>query len=172
MIPWAGELLTSAIVASAPGGTSEAGLRASVEAAGGHLTGESLVAAQLRTGNAEAALAECERRLPQLEKEGRIRAYWIFEEMRIQALLALGRLHDVGSAVEAALSFVAPLGWRTLAWRLQASRVAALTGLGDQRAAAERRTAVQLLTAVAGTLRDTSVRSRLLSQRVAAGLLE
>jgi tetratricopeptide (TPR) repeat protein len=172
MIPWAGDLLASAIVASAPGGTSEAGLHASVEAAGGHLTGESLVAAQLRTGDAEAALAECERRLPQLEKEGRIRAYWIFEEMRIQALLALGRLHDVGSAVEAALSFVAPLGWRTLAWRLQASRVAALTGLGDQRAAAERRTAVELLTVVAGTLRDTSVRSRLLSQRVAAGLLE
>ena len=64
-----------------------------------------------------------------------------------------------------------PLGWRSLAWRLQASRVAALDELGDEHAAA-RRTAVELLTAVASTLRDTSVRSRFLSQRVAASLLE
>ena len=106
MIPWADDLLASAIVASAPDGASEASLRASVEAAGGHLAGELLVAAQLRTGNAEAALGECERRLPQLEKEGRVRAYWMFEELRIQALLALDRLHDVCSAVETALSFV------------------------------------------------------------------
>jgi tetratricopeptide (TPR) repeat protein len=171
MIPWADDLLASAIVASAPDGTSEASLRASVEAAGGHLADEWLVAAQLLTGNAEAALGECERRLPQLEEEGRVRAYWIFEELRIQALLALGRFNDVCSAVEAALSIVAPLGWRTLAWRLQASRAAALDKLGDKRAAAERRTAVELLTAVAGTLRDSSVRSRFLSQRAAASLL-
>jgi class 3 adenylate cyclase/tetratricopeptide (TPR) repeat protein len=172
MIPWADDLLAAAIVASAPDGTSEASLRASVEAAGGHFAGESLVAAQLRTGNAEAALGECERRLPQLEKEGRVRAYWIFEELRIQALLALDRLHDVCSAVETALSFIAPLGWRSLAWRLQASQFAALDELGDERAATARRTVVELLTAVAGSLRDTSVRSRFLSQRVAASLLE
>jgi hypothetical protein len=47
-----------------------------------------------------------------------------------------------------------------------------LDKLGDLSAAAERRTAVELLTAVAGTLRDTSVRSRFLSQRIAASLLE
>ncbi len=172
MIPWADDLLVSAIVASAADGTGEADLRARVETAGGHLAGESLVAAQLRTGNAEAALAECERRLPQLEREGRVRAYWIFEELRIQALLAVDRLHDVCSGVETALSFIAPLGWRSLAWRLQASQVAALDELGDERAATARRTAVGLLTAVAGTLRDRSMRSRFLSQRVAASLLE
>ena len=172
MIPWADDLLASAIVATAPDGASEAILRASVEAAGGHLAGESLVAAQLRTGNAEGALGECERRLPQLEKEGRVRAYWMFEELRIQALLALDRLDDVCSAVETALSFIVPLGWRSLAWRLQASQVAALDELGDERAAAARRTVVELLTAVARTLRDTSVRSHFLSQRVAASLLE
>ncbi len=171
MIPWADDLLASAIVASTPGGGSEAVLRAKAKPSGRHLAGESLVAAQLLAGNAEAALAECDRRLPQLEREGRTRAYWIFEEVRIQALLALNRFNDVCSAVEAALSFVAPLGWRTLAWRLQASRAAALTELGDISAAAERRTAVELLTAVAGTLRDTSVRSHFLSQRVAASLL-
>jgi tetratricopeptide (TPR) repeat protein len=172
MIPWADDLVAATIVASAADGTSEADLRARVETAGGHLAGESLVAAQLRAGNAEAALAECERRLPQLEREGRVRAYWIFEELRIQALLALDRLHEVCSAVETALSFIVPLGWRSLAWRLQASQVAALDELGDERAAMTRRTAVELLTAVAGTLRDSSVRSHFLSQRVAAGLLE
>jgi class 3 adenylate cyclase/tetratricopeptide (TPR) repeat protein len=171
MIPWADDLLASAIVASSPERASEA-LRAKAKPSGRHLAGESLVAAHLVAGNAEAALAECERRLPQLEGEGWVRAYWIFEELRIQALLALDRFHDVCSAVEAALSFAAPLGWRTLAWRLQASRAAALAELGDISAAAERRTAVELLTSVAATLRDTSVRSRFLSQRVAASLLE
>ena len=81
-------------------------------------------------------------------------------------------MHDVCSAVETALSFIAPLGWRSLTWRLQASQVAALDELGDERAATARRTAVGLLTAVAGTLRDSSMRSRFLSQRVAASLLE
>jgi hypothetical protein len=147
-------------------------LRASVEAAGGQLAGESLITAHLRTGNAEAALGECERRLPQLEQEGKTRAYWTFEELRIQALLALNRLNEVCSAVETALSSVTPLGWRSLAWRLQASRAAALVELGDERAATARRTAVELLTVVAGTLRDTSIRSRFLSQRAAANLLE
>ena len=97
-------MLASAIVASAPDGTSEATLARECRGRRRTLAGESLVAAQLRAGNAEAALAECERRLPQLEGEGRIRAYWIFEELRIRALLALGRWHDACSAVETALS--------------------------------------------------------------------
>ena len=172
MISWANELLASAIVASSRDRTSEVGLRAKAKPGGGHLAGESLVAAQLLAGHAEAALAECERRQPQLKAEGRVRAYWIVEELRIRALLALGRFQDVCSAIEHALSVVVPLGWRTLAWRLQASLAAALDELGDKRAVAERRTAVELLTAVAATLRDASVRSRFLSQRVAASLLE
>jgi class 3 adenylate cyclase/tetratricopeptide (TPR) repeat protein len=172
MIPWADELLASAIMASSPDGTSEAGLCAKAKPGGRHLAGESLVTGLLRAGNAEAALAECERRLPQFEREGRARAYWIFEELRIQALLALDRFNDVCNAVEAALSVVAPLDWRTLVWRLQASRATALNELGDLSAAAERRTAVELLTAIAGTLHDTSVRGRFLSQRAAARLLE
>jgi hypothetical protein len=132
----------------------------------------SLVEAYLVAGNAEAALDECERQLPQLGQEGKARAYWMLEELRIQALLALGRFNDVCSAVETALATVTPLGWRSLAWRLQASKATALTRLGDQRAAAARRAAVELLTAVAGTLRDTTVRGRFLSQPVAARLLE
>ena len=171
MIPWADRLLASAIVASAADSSREAGQRATVEPSRGHLPDESVIAARLLAGDGEAALAECDRRQPQLEAEGRVRAYWILEELRIQALLALGRFNDVCSAVEAALSVVAPLGWRTLAWRLRASRAAALDRLGDKRAAEERRTAVELLTAVAGTLRDSSVRSRFLSQRAAASLL-
>ena len=80
--------------------------------------------------------------------------------------------HDACSAAETALSVIAPLGWRTLAWRLQAAQAAALDELGDKRAAVERRSAVELLTAVAATLRDTAVRSRFLSQRAAASLLK
>jgi class 3 adenylate cyclase len=171
MLPWADELLASAIVASAADRTGEAGQHAMVEPARGHLPGESLVAAQLLAGNAETALAECERRLPQLRGEGRVRAYWIFEELRIRALLALGRPNDACSAAETALSVIAPLGWRTLAWRLQAARASALDELGDKRAAVERRMAVELLTAVAATLRDTPAHSRFLSQRAAASLL-
>ena len=59
-----------------------------------------------------------------------------------------------------ALAFVVPLGWRSLAWRLQ--RLAGGRVGRDSvtsAAAAERRTAVELLTAVAGTLSDTSVRA-------------
>ena len=171
MIPWADNLLASAIVASNPEGTSEATLRAAVETAGGRLTDDGLVAAQLLAGDAEASLAECARRLPELEAEGQTRAYWTTEELRIRALLALGRFADVRDAVDAALAVVGMLGWRSLAWRLRASRAAALGGLGDEQEAAERRTAVDLLMAVAGTLNDPSARSRFLSQRIAARLL-
>jgi class 3 adenylate cyclase len=170
MIPWAEQLRASAIVANAPDG-SEVNVQYK-EQPTLHLANESLVAAQLLAGNAAAALAECERRLAHYEGEGRVRAYWIFVQLRIRALLALERFHDVCSASAAALSVVEPFGWRTLAWRLRASRVEALYKLGDQSAAAERRTAVELLTAVAATLHDTSVRSRFLSQRMAADLLK
>ena len=57
MIPWADDLLASAIVASSPEGASEV-LRAKAKPGSRHLAGESLVAAYLVSGNAEAALAE------------------------------------------------------------------------------------------------------------------
>lgn len=171
MIPWADELLASAIVAGSPDRVGETTLGAKTAPTGLHLAGESVVAAQLRAANPEAALAECDRRLPQCKADGRVRAYWIFEELRIQALLTLGRSNDVCSAVEAALSFVAPLGWRSLEWRLRGSRAAALDGLRDDRAEEERRRAIELLMAVAGTLSDTSARSRFLAQQQAAKLL-
>jgi len=92
------------------------------------------------------------------------------EELRVRALLALGRFADVRDAVDAALAVVEPLGWGSLVWRLRASLMAALDGLGDERVAAERRTAVDRLMAVAGTLNDAAARSRFLSQREAAKL--
>lgn len=171
MIPWADELLALAIVAGAPDRMGEGTLGTKTAPTGLHLAGDSIVAAQLRAGNAEAALAECDRRLPQLRADGRVRAYWIFEELRIRALLALGRFNDVSDAVETALAFVAPPGWRSLEWRLRGSRVAALDGLRDSRAAEERRTAIEVLMAVAGTLSDTSARSGFLAQPQAAKLL-
>jgi class 3 adenylate cyclase/tetratricopeptide (TPR) repeat protein len=171
MIPWAETMLASAIVATHPEGTSEAVLRAAVEAAGGRLTGEALIAAQLLAGNADAALEECERSLPQLDAEGEARAYWATEELRCRALLALDRFAEAYDAVDAALAVVAPLSWQSLAWRLFASRAVALSGLGDNTAVAERRAAVDMLMAVAGTLRDASARARFLSRPAAARLL-
>jgi len=172
MIVFAETMLAAAIVATQPDGNSAAALKAAVEAAGGRLTGDGLVAAQLLAGNADAALAECERSLPQLDAEGRARFYWTTEELRIRALLALGRFTEVCQAVDAALAVVTPLGWQSLAWRLRASRAAALAGLGDKTAAAaERRAAVDILMTVAGTLRDAAARARFLSRPAAASLL-
>ena len=62
--------------------------------------------------------------------------------------------------------------FRRIAWRLHALLATTLDELGDKRAAVERRTAIELLTAVAATLRDRSMRSHFLSQRAAASLLE
>ena len=168
MVPWADNLLALAIVACNPEGTSEATLRAAVEAAGGRLTDDGLVAAQLLAGDPEASLAECARRLPELEADGQTRAYWTTEELRIRALLALGRFTDVRDAVDAARACrnarlevtVAVARPTRPRWRL-----------GDEQEAVELRTAVDLLMAVAGTLNDTSARSRFLYQRIAAKLL-
>jgi hypothetical protein len=91
--------------------------------------------------------------------------------LRIRALLALGRFAAASDAADAARAAVAQLGWQSLLWRLGGSRVAALVGLGDARAATERRAAVEVLMAVAGSLRDASARTRFLSQPAAAGLL-
>jgi hypothetical protein len=165
-------MLASAIVATHPDGTSVAALKAAAEAAGGRLTGDGLVAAQLLARNADAALAECERSLPQLDAEGRGRRYWTTEELRVRALLALDRFAEARNGADAALAVAAPLGWQSLAWRLRASRAAALAGLADGgAAAAERGAAVDILMAVAGTLRDPSARARFLSRPVAASLI-
>ncbi len=172
MIPWADNLLAFAIMATHPAGTSEATLRQAIEAAGGRLVDEAPMAALLLAGNADAALAACVRRLPQLEAEGLTRAYWITEELRVRALLALGRFAEVREAADAALTVVESFGWGSLAWRLRASLVAALDELGDERAVTERRMAIDRLMAVADTLNGTPARSRFLSQREAADLLE
>jgi hypothetical protein len=171
MIPWAEDLLASAIVATRPEGTSQTTLKADVEAAGGRLAGRTLVAAQLRAGNAGAALEECERTLPQLDAEGQARVHWVIEELRIRALLALSRFADASKAVDAALAVVTPLGWQSLAWRLRESLVSALDAIGDERVAAERRAAIDALMAVADSLRDATARDRFLSEPVAASLL-
>src|ERR1019366_6263569 len=77
--------------------------------AGGRLADEALVATQLRAGDAEAALAECMRRLPLFEAEGHVRNYRLTEELRIRALLALGQFAEARDAAAAALSAVGPL---------------------------------------------------------------
>ena len=54
----------------------------------------SLIAARLRAGDADEALVSVRARQAQLESDVRIRAYWVVEEMKIRALLALGRFAD------------------------------------------------------------------------------
>jgi class 3 adenylate cyclase/tetratricopeptide (TPR) repeat protein len=171
MIPWAEQLLVAAMVASHPEGTNVTTFGSAVEAAGGRLADEALIVAQLRAGNFEGALTECTRMLPKLEAGGQSRPYWLVEELRIRALLALGHFADVCAAADAALTAVAPLDWQSLIWRLRASRVAALEGLNDKRADEAKREAVAVLMNVANTLKDGSIRARFLSQRIAAKLL-
>ena len=171
MIPWLDNLLALAIVQSKPDGTGVATVRAAVEAAGGHLADEALVAALLRAGDAEAALTECARRLPMFEAEGHVRNLWLTEELRIRALLALGGFAEARDAAGTALDAIGLLAWGSLLWRVHASLAAALEELGDDRAAVERRAATERLMAVAGTLNDGSVRSRFLESRAAAELL-
>jgi hypothetical protein len=171
MIPWAESLLGSAIVATSPEGTDETKVQAAVEAAGGKLCDDALIAARLLAGNAEGALAECARRLPRLEAEGLSRAYWLTEELRIQALVALDQYYEACCAVDTALNAVAPTSWQSLAWRLHASRATALKVLGRDHADQERLTAIDALMSIANTLKDASARSRFLSQRIAKKLL-
>jgi hypothetical protein len=66
---------------------------------------------------------------------------------------------------------VEPLAWELLLWRLHASLVAALDGLGDERVALERQAATERLMAVAETLNDGKARARFLSGRDVAKLL-
>lgn len=171
MTPWLDNLLASAIVEGQSDGTSESAIRAAVEGAGGRLEDEALMAAQLRAGNAEAVLAECARRLPVHEAEGYTRNFWLTEELRIRALCALGRFDDALDAARVALAAVEPLAWELLLWRLHASLVAALDGLGDERVALERQAATERLMAVAETLNDGKARARFLSGRDVAKLL-
>ncbi|MFB9267261.1 AAA family ATPase [Bradyrhizobium erythrophlei] len=171
MIPWADGLLASAIVASFADGTDEAKVRAAIEAAGGQLVDEALVAARLLAGNPDGALAECARRLPRLEAEGLSRAYWLTEDLRIRALVAVGRYSEVCGAVEMALNVVAPAGWQSLAWRLHASLAVALERLGRGQANQARRAAIDLLMSIADTFHESSARSQFLSQRIAKDLI-
>jgi len=170
MMPWLDNLLASAIVATSADGTDESKLRAKIEAAGGRLSDDALVAARLLAGNAEGAFAECARRLPQLEADGLSRAYWITEELRIRALLALGRYSDVCDAADKALKVVSAAGWQSLAWQLHALRATALLALGQEHAVRERQVAIDLLMTIAKTFENSSARSRFLSQPIARKL--
>ena len=82
MLPWAEGMLASAVLARWSEGTSEEALRAEVEAAGGRLVDETLIAAHLRSGNAAAALAASTDRLAQLDSAARVRVRWLVQEMQ------------------------------------------------------------------------------------------
>src|SRR5207249_1283872 len=111
------------------------------------LYNESLIAAHLLAGQPEAALEECSRRLVHLKGDGQSRSYWLTEELRIRALLALHRWAEARTATDEALRAITPPGWRPLEWRLRASRATALRGLGDDGAEGEFETAVNVLKA-------------------------
>ena len=171
MLPWAEALQASAIVASSATGTSVDSLRVAVEAAGGKLYNDALIAAHLLARQPAAALEQGSRRLAQLKDDGQSRSYWLTEELRIRALLALDRFAEARRACDEALDAVAQLGWRSLEWRLRASRAASLSGLGDDGVEKEFQTAINALKAVASTLKDATSRSRFLMQPIARELL-
>jgi hypothetical protein len=171
MLPWAEGMRAAAIVALRPEGTSEEILKAEIGPARGWLADHALIAAQLRTGNATGALADCDARLPQLDNEARLRSRRVVEELRVRALQALGRFEEACQAADATLSAVVPLQWRMLEWRLRGMRATALAGLDDAGAEAERHAAQKQLMEVAGTLNKAALRAKFLAQPAAATLL-
>jgi hypothetical protein len=171
MLPWAEGMLANAIIAASAPGMSEQQLKTKIEAAGGRLADEALIAAHLRAGNPVAALAAADSCVPQLEQVLRLRNRWLVEEMRLRALLDLRRFDDVRTGTEQALAVVKPLSWCALEWRLRASRARALVEIGDSRGAStERQLATQILMAMARTLK-APLRTRFLVQPQAAALL-
>ncbi len=171
MLPWAEGLLARAIIATRPEKTSEGQLKADIEAAGGRLAEDNVIAAQLHAGNAEAALASCDKRLAELDTPARQRNRWIVHEMKGRALLALGRPAEAREAVEAALTAAQTANWRMLEWRLRSVLAAALTKLGDAGVKAERSVAQKQLMQVAATINKSALRSKFLAQPAAAALL-
>jgi hypothetical protein len=171
MLPWAEGLLAHAIIATSAAGTSEQQLKARIEAAGGRLADEALIAAHLRAGNPAAALAAADSYIPQLEQVLRLRNRWLVEDLRLRALLNLKRFDDVRAGTEQALAVVEPLSWCALEWRLRATRAQALAETGDRGGAgSERHIATGILKTMAQTLEPT-LRSRFLAQPQAAALL-
>jgi hypothetical protein len=170
MLPWAEGMLASAVIAKQPDGTSEEILRAEIVAAGGRLADEALIAAQLRAGNAAAALVSCSERVTQLPTL-RVRSRWLVEEMKARALLALGRFTEVRDAADAALAAAASLDWRQLEWRVRGLRSSALAGLGDSQAGEERRLARSKMMEVAKTLTEPRLQGKFLSQPAAVILM-
>ena len=146
-------------------------MKSEIGSAGGWLVDDVLIAAQLGAGNAVGALTACDGCLPQLNNEGRVRSRWLVREMRIHALLELGRFDEARHETDAVLSVIVPLGWRMLEWRMRASRAAALAGLGDATASDERKAAQKLLMQIAGTLDKSAMRAKFLAQPAAAALL-
>jgi class 3 adenylate cyclase len=170
MVPWAEGMLASAVIARRPEGTSEEILRAEIEAAGGRLADEALIAAHLRAGNAAAAIVSCTERVKEFTTL-RVRSRRLVEEMKVRALVALGRFAEARDAADAALTATVPLGWRQLEWRVRGLRSSALGGLGDSQAGEQRRLARSMMMDVASTLSQSDLREKFLSQSAAAMLL-
>jgi class 3 adenylate cyclase len=171
MLPWAESMLATAIIASRSEDTSEGQLKADIEAAGGRFAEDTVIAAQLRAGNADAALASCARRLAELDTQARLRNRWLVQEMKARALLALGCLAEAREVIDAALAAAQPANWRMLEWRLRGLRAAVFTGLNDATAGEERHAAQKQLMEVAGTLNKAALRAKFFAQPAAAALL-
>lgn len=171
MVPWAEGLLAASVVAIRPQGTAEAELKADIEAAGGRYVEDAVIAARLRAGDGEAALAACTERLSELDTQVRVRNRWLVQEMRARALLALGRAAEARETADEALAVTGATGWSALEWRLRQLRAAALAALGDAGAAAERSAARVGMLAVAGTLHEPAMRAKFVAQPAASAVL-
>jgi hypothetical protein len=172
ILPWAEALMAGAMSAIDPDSIDGSAIDAAVKASADRFMSVGVITViRLQAESGSAALEACEAALPRLNAQGAIRSRWATEEMRVRALLALNRHAEALAAADAALATVGPLGWRQLVWRLQSARTTALEALGDARAAAARREAIAVLTAVSATLHDDVERARFLEQPTAAALL-
>lgn len=170
MVPWAENILAFAFVATASDVTPEADLITTVEASGAKLVDDALIAFHLRFGRPAHALNDCEARLSRLKAEGLMRNYWITEELRIRALLALGRFEEVIAAADSAIQIGEKLDFWILVWRLHAARASALNELGLTEALDARQVGSNVLLKIAETLRDPVGRAQFLAQPEARAL--
>jgi hypothetical protein len=163
-------LLASFALANANGTKPVAANESEVRGLTRTFAGEVLAELALVNGDTQAALRWIERDRAGHETGGRTNDWLAAEELRLRALVALGRAKEAAAVAQAALDVACERGAGRLAWRMRGSLSDALAELGSPEAASERKLAAREMMAVANTLPSKSTRDRFMAQPAAARL--
>ena len=127
---------------------------------------------KLLEGDPESALQMAEDLAPKMGGVGMRNAKLQALVLSARALEKLGRTDDAALRATETLVELDEVGFRSLAWRLRALRARALAGTGDSAGADRERTkALEIVTAMGGTIPDPEHRAAFESDPVAAELL-